>query len=175
MTVFEEAITTARRAAIAHLFSALPDNVEYIGLDADGDVIEGGQYVTAAGTQVWPYPEEGAYGPLNDAFGVRHQALAGYEEAGRALPPKVRTQLHALPQYRYGKLYILRRPLPEGVKRPKYKPAREDGMKSWTVSMQGGLTPTREVWASSAAAARRAAGVTLPRLARITGVVRTPA
>ncbi|SDH53965.1 hypothetical protein [Microbacterium sp. 77mftsu3.1] len=54
-------------------------------------------------------------------------------------------------------------------------PARADGTKSYTVAMQGGITKTRTVWAKDQAAARAKVKASLPRLARITDITRTPA
>lgn len=173
MTTFVEDLRALRQRAIAELFAQVPDDVEYIGLQIDGDPIEDAEFTDAAGKHLFPYPDADAYAPLNTAFGLRHDGLQALAVPYSEIPEHVRSSLHSMSMYREGYTVVLRRPAPE-QRRPKFKPARENGDKSYTVLIQGGLSSRKEVWAPDSAAARRKAKITLPKLARIAGVVRTP-
>lgn len=174
MTTFAEDLRALRQRGIAELFALVPDDVEYIGVQIDGDRIEDAEFADAAGNLLFPYPDADAYAPLNTAFGLRHDGLQALAVPYSEIPERVRSSLHSMSMYREGYSVVLRRPATEG-KRQKFKPTRENGDKSYTVLIQGGISSGKEVWAPDSAAARRKAKITLPKFARITGVVRTPA
>lgn len=173
MTSFSDDLQAVRVRAISELFAQLPTNVEYIGVQVDGEPIESACFADKVGAELFPYPMSSVFAPMNAVFGLRHEGLAEFAVPFEETPERVRVSLHSASGYLEGFPLTLRRPTVASPARPKYKPAREDGFKSWTVAIQGGLTPTKEVFAPSAAAARRAVAITLPKFARIIGITRT--
>lgn len=175
MTTFAEDLHALRQRAIAELFAQVSDDVEYIGVQVDGDHIEDAEFTDAEGKPLYLYPELDAYTSLNAAFGLRHDGLRALAVPYPEIPERVRSSLHAMSMYREGFTVVLRRPVCERKRpRPKLKPARENGDKSYTVFIEGVFKAQREVWAPDNAAARRKARAMLPKPVRITGVVRTP-
>lgn len=175
MTTFLEDLLALRQRAIADLFTMVPAEVEFIGVQLDGDPIEDAECTDVDGTQLYVYPEDDAFTLLNTAFGLRHDGLRAFAVPYPEIPERVRGNLHAMSAYRDGITVVLRRPTPTRTRPLKFKPARENGDKSYTAVIYGGLRATQEVWAPNISAARKKVQSKLLTHARIAQIHRTPA
>lgn len=174
MTTLTEDLHALRLRAITELFTQLPAAVTYLAVQIDGDPIESAEYSDDSGKVLYPYPEPWVLAPLNALFGHRHEGLSTFAVPYSDIPDPVKTALLSMSAYREGLALVLRRPVTDN-KAAKFTPARENGEKSYTAVIQGGLAKTQEVWAQNAGAARRKVSAKLIRHARIVQIRRTPA
>lgn len=175
MTTLEEDLLALRLRTIASLFAQLPAEAEYIAMQVNGDVIESAEYASETGDSVQPYPDGVTFRMLNAVFGHAHEGLRALAVPYDDLPKRVASSLLDSSVYADGYPVVLRRP-EESYDRPlKFKPARENGDKSYTAVLQGGLSKTKEVWAPTVGAARKKVQATLPLHGRVVQIHRTPA
>lgn len=119
MTSFNEELLALRLRAIVDLFAQLPADVEFIGVQVDGDKIVDAEFADASGKALFPYPDEGTLSPLNTAFGLHHEGLRAFAVAYPDIPRPVRITLLSMSGYRAGYPLVFRRPRPSGVNRTK--------------------------------------------------------
>ncbi|SDH54030.1 hypothetical protein [Microbacterium sp. 77mftsu3.1] len=107
-TSLDDAIALVRQRAVAWLFAHLPDDVEYVSVEAFGGQIEPIVFSDASGRQLDPSWDDDAFGPLNEVAGAGYRALPGLSVRAATLPERVRIA-HDAP-YSDGPILILQRP-----------------------------------------------------------------